>query len=66
MHLLFLQITIPNNTRNIKKEAVTITAPHIPPITGARLCLSGKMVPRGVTVIFVISDVTILVNVNMY
>ena len=36
MHLLFLQITTPNNIRNIKKEAVTIAAPHTPPITGAR------------------------------
>ena len=38
MCLLFLQITTPNNKRNIKKGAVTIAAPHTPPITGARLC----------------------------
>ena len=38
MYSPFLQITTSNNIRNIKKETVTITAPHTTPITGARFC----------------------------
>ena len=37
MYLLFLQITTPNDIRNIKKEALTIT-PNTSPITGTLLC----------------------------
>ena len=64
IYLLFLQITTPKNIRNIKKGAVTM-APHIPPIIGPRLCLSGIMVARGVIVRFIILDATILVHVSI-
>ena len=65
MYLLFLQTTTPNNIRNIKKGQVTAPAPHTPPITGGRLCLSSQIIGRGVTLIFVILDITLLVHVNI-
>ena len=38
MYSLFLQITTPNDIRNIKKGTIIIAAPHTPPITGTKFC----------------------------